>query len=40
MDIPPHLHQDPQGINLGISRDPQRTPMHWDNSPNAGFTAR
>ncbi|MBN8634694.1 MAG: DUF3459 domain-containing protein [Anaerolineae bacterium] len=38
VDIPPHLYQDPQGINLGISRDPQRTPMHWDNSPNAGFT--
>jgi alpha-glucosidase len=33
--------QDPQGRNLGVqfSRDPQRTPMQWDASPNAGFTS-
>lgn len=36
--IPPEQYQDPQGINLGISRDPQRTPMQWSAAPNAGFT--
>ena len=30
VDIPPEQYQDPQGINLGISRDPERTPMQWD----------
>ena len=31
---------DPPGIEIGIehSRDPERTPMQWDNGPNAGFT--
>lgn len=39
--VPPDQYQDPQGINLGISRDPQRTPMPWNAEPNAGFsTAR
>ncbi|MBL8131048.1 MAG: DUF3459 domain-containing protein [Anaerolineae bacterium] len=37
--IAPEQYQDPQGINLGFSRDPQRTPMQWDASPNAGFTS-
>ncbi|MDZ4767847.1 MAG: alpha-amylase family glycosyl hydrolase [Chloroflexota bacterium] len=39
-DVPltPSQYQDPQGINLGISRDPERTPMQWDGSANAGFT--
>jgi alpha-glucosidase len=37
--IDPSQYQDPQGINLGISRDPERTPMQWDASPNAGFTS-
>jgi len=36
--IPPHLYQDPQGINIGISRDHQRTPMQWENTPYAGFS--
>lgn len=35
--IPPEQYQDPQGINLGISRDPERTPMQWDEAPNGGF---
>jgi alpha-glucosidase len=38
VDIPPHLYQDPQGINIGISRDHERTPMQWENAPNAGFS--
>lgn len=37
--IPPEKYQDPQGINLGISRDPQRTPMQWSAAPNAGFAS-
>lgn len=42
-DVPiaPHQVQDPQEKNIpgiGLGRDPERTPMQWDNSPNAGFT--
>lgn len=31
---------DPPGIEIGIehSRDPERTPMQWDDTKNAGFT--
>lgn len=40
--IPPELEQDPWGKNvagIGLGRDPERTPMQWDASPNAGFSA-
>lgn len=42
-DVPVPLNeiQDPQGLNMpdkNLSRDPQRTPMQWDESPNAGFS--
>jgi len=38
-DIPPELQQDPWGRNLpGAGRDGCRTPMQWDDSPQAGFT--
>src|SRR5271166_100421 len=39
--IPPDRVQDPRERNepgLGLGRDPARTPMPWDASPNAGFT--
>jgi alpha-glucosidase len=40
--IPPDRVQDPWEKNepgLGLGRDPARTPMPWDASENAGFTA-
>ncbi len=40
--VPPEKVQDPWGIRVGdlsLGRDPQRAPMLWDASPNAGFTA-
>jgi len=39
--IPPDKIQDPQGVNLGPerSRDVCRTPMQWDASQYAGFSA-
>src|ERR1700761_3761106 len=39
--IPPEEVKDPQGLNMpgkNLSRDPERTPMQWDDSTNAGFT--
>ncbi|MBI5930763.1 MAG: DUF3459 domain-containing protein [Chloroflexi bacterium] len=42
VDIPPELEQDPWGKNvqgIGVGRDPERTPMQWDTTPNAGFSA-
>lgn len=38
--IPPEKEQDPHGLRVpgqGLGRDPERTPMQWDASPNAGF---
>jgi alpha-glucosidase len=40
--IPAELVQDPRELNepgIGMGRDPVRTPMAWDASANAGFTA-
>jgi alpha-glucosidase len=39
--IPPDAVQDPfekRVPGLGLGRDPERTPMQWDASPNAGFS--
>ncbi len=40
VEIPPERVQDPFEKNVpgkGLGRDPARTPMQWDASPNAGF---
>jgi glycosidase len=39
--IPPAQVHDPRELRepgLGLGRDPERTPMPWDTTPNAGFT--
>jgi alpha-glucosidase len=41
VEIPPDRVQDPFEKNVpgkGLGRDPERTPMQWDASENAGFT--
>jgi alpha-glucosidase len=37
--VPVEEQKDPFGLRVpGMTRDPCRTPMQWDDSPNAGFT--
>ena len=41
VDIPPDRVRDPAELRqpgLGMNRDPERTPMPWDATANAGFT--
>lgn len=38
VEIPKELAQDRMGMQIGISRDPQRTPMQWSPGENGGFS--
>jgi glycosidase len=41
VDIPPDQVRDPRELRepgIGLGRDPVRTPMAWDDGPDAGFT--
>ncbi|MDP9421800.1 MAG: alpha-amylase family glycosyl hydrolase [Pseudomonadota bacterium] len=41
VEIPPGRVRDPKELRepgIGLGRDPSRTPMAWDSSPNGGFT--
>lgn len=41
VDVPLERRHDPWGQNvpgLDLGRDPERSPMQWDDSPNAGFS--
>jgi len=38
VDVPPDKIQDPQGVRTGRQRDPERTPMQWNESRYAGAT--
>ena len=41
VDIPPGKVRDPKELRepgIGLGRDPSRTPMTWDASPNGGFS--
>ena len=41
VEMPPEQYQDPQALNeagVAVSRDLERTPMQWDDSPYAGFS--
>jgi oligo-1,6-glucosidase/alpha-glucosidase len=42
VDIPPEKVRDPREIHqpgIGLGRDPSRTPMAWEATPNAGFSS-
>jgi alpha-glucosidase len=38
VEVPEEMKKDRMGLQVGLSRDPQRTPMQWSNAKNAGFS--